>query len=289
MKIAITGASGALGRSVTDHVLATIPPSDLILATRNPSALSDYAERGVQVREADFERPATLAAAFAGADRLLLISTNAIGRRISQHRAAIDAAVAAGVRFTAYTSFPLPTDQDRLTPLEAEHLATEDHLRASSMEWCILRNFPYAEGVIGSMMEALGSGQLVTNTGSAGTAYVARADCAAAAAAVLTGSGHEGRTYDITGPQSLSADGLAAAFARVGGKPVAVVQADDETVAAGVAQATGAPLPVVLSMVGGIGRTTRAGVFAAVSQAVEQLTGRSATAIDAVLAPALGR
>src|SRR5665213_2928966 len=102
MKLLITGASGKLGRLAAAEALARVDPHDLILTTRTPEQLTGFADRGVEVREVDFDRPETLATAFSGAERMLLISTDALGRREAQHRAAIDAAVAAGVKLLAY-------------------------------------------------------------------------------------------------------------------------------------------------------------------------------------------
>lgn len=288
MKLLITGASGHLGRATADRLLAQVNPGDLILATRSPESLNDYAYRGVSVREADFDRPETLAAAFAGADRMLLISTDALGQREPQHRAAIEAAVAAGVGFIAYTSFPSSGPHD---PLSVEHAAAEQQIRQSGLEWCVLRNFPYAENEIDAMREALARGELVTNTGDAPTAFVSRADCAAVAAAVLTGGGspegHAGRVYDVTGPELVTAADRAALFAALGGRPVPLRHVDDQTLAQELSAASGLPLPVALGIVGGIGGTTRAGVFAVLSDAVERLTGTPARTLRSVLEEAV--
>ncbi|OIJ65003.1 NAD(P)H-binding protein [Streptomyces mangrovisoli] len=286
MRLLITGASGRLGRMAADHVLTRIAPEDLILATRTPEALSAYARRGVEVREADFERPQTLKAAFEGASRALLISTDALGRRGGQHGAAVDAAVGAGVGFVAYTSFVL-AGAERPSFVDAEHIETEAHIRASGLEWCFLRNFPYADNELGPMRDALDRGELVTNTGAGETAFVARADCAAAAAAVLCGEGHAGRTYHVTGPQLIDAEARAAIFSEVGGRPVTVTQVDDETLAREISQAGGPPLEVARQIAGGVGRATRDGYFAVRTDAVEKLTGRPARSLRTVLESAL--
>lgn len=280
MKLLITGASGRLGRASADRLLERTDPGDLILTTRDPGSLADYAARGVEVREADFERPETLPAAFAGADRVLLVSTDAIGRREAQHRAAIQAATDAGVTFIAYTSFPSFGPDDLLS---AEHAATERQLRDSGLEWCILRNSAYADNEVDALRQAVASGELVSNTADGATSFVARDDCAAVAAAVLAGSGHAGRTYDVTGPEAIDAEGRARIFSEVSGRPIAVRHVDDETAARELSEAAGLPLPVALGMVGAIGRATRDGVFATVTDVVERLTGRPATPLRAVL------
>lgn len=286
MRLLITGASGQLGRMATEHVLAGTAPEELILATRTPEALAEYAKRGVEVREADFGRPETLEGAFAGASRMLLISTDALGRRESQHRAAIDAAAAAGVAFIAYTSFALSA-AEHPSFIDAEHVATEKRIRESGLEWCFLRNFPYAVSEFGPMADALARGELVTNTGAGRTNYVARADCAAVAAAVLAGGGHHGRTCDVTGPNGIDAEERAAVFAAVGGKPVAVRHVDDETLAREISEAGGPPLPIARQMAESIGQATRDGLFAAHSDAVRTLTGREALSLRTVLENAI--
>ncbi|MER6939638.1 NAD(P)H-binding protein, partial [Nocardioides sp. NPDC000441] len=139
MTIAITGASGQLGRLVADQLLTTVDPAELVLLTRDPAKLADYAERGADVRAADFSKPDELVEAFAGVERVLLISTDAVGARVEGHLAAIDAAVKAGVRHMAYTSVSGPT-ADNPAGVVADHAATEEALRESGLAWTMLRN-----------------------------------------------------------------------------------------------------------------------------------------------------
>jgi NAD(P)H dehydrogenase (quinone) len=144
MSIVITGASGQLGRLSAELVLDRVPASEVILTTRRPEVLSDLAERRATVRQADFDRPETLAEAFAGGENLLLISTDDLGRRAAQHRAAIEAAREAGVRHVAYTSYLNPVEQNPavITP---SHRDTEWALRESGLAWSALRHAFYAE------------------------------------------------------------------------------------------------------------------------------------------------
>lgn len=276
MTIAITGASGPLGRATADLVLAAVDPSELVLTTRTPESLAAYAERGVQVRRADFADPASLAAALAGVETLLLISTDALGTRQSQQRDAVATARAAGVRHVAYTSVVRP-ERANVAAVVPDHIATEEALRASGLAWTMLRNNLYAHLQLPVLEQAAASGRLVTNAGAGGTAYVTREDCAAVAAAVLTSAGHEGRAYDVTGPQSVTAADLAALAAELGGRPVEVVEVDDAGYAAGL---RGAGLPAeVADLLTSIGTATREGFFGEVSTAVADLTGHQATAL----------
>src|SRR5215210_245600 len=218
MSIVITGASGQLGRLTAEVVLDRVPASEVILTTRRPEALSELAERGASVRQADFDRPETLAEAFAGGEKLLLISADDLGRRTSQHRAAIEAARDAGVRHVAYTSYLNPVEQNPavITP---SHRDTEWALRESGLAWTALRHAFYAEYQVPAGAQAIATGQLIHNNGYGKTAYVSREDCAAAAAAVLTTEGHKGRAYDITGPESFSQGDVAALLSEVSGGP----------------------------------------------------------------------
>jgi NAD(P)H dehydrogenase (quinone) len=283
----ITGASGQLGRRVTE-VLRTehgVAPADLVLVTRSPDTLADLAADGAQVRHGDFEDPASLEAAFAGADKVLIVSTDRVGQRVAGHKAAIDAAVGAGAQSIAYTSGINPSDSNPIGVMW-EHRQTEDHLRATAAGWTILRNNIYAEMLLGGLDAALASGSHVTNEGDGRVGYVSRDDCAAAAAAILAGAGHAGKIYDITGAQSLSAEDVAALYAELGGRAVGVVHVDDEGYTAGLVEHAGLPRPVA-EVYASFGTGTRKGYSAPVSATVERLTGRPPQAVRDVLAAAV--
>ncbi|SDK72314.1 NAD(P)H dehydrogenase (quinone) [Nocardioides sp. YR527] len=280
MTIAITGASGQLGRLVADQLLTTVDPAELVLLTRDPAKLADYAERGADVRAADFGKPEELVDAFAGVERLLLISTDVVGARVEGHRAAIDAAVKAGVRHVAYTSVPEPT-ADNPADVVPDHAATEDALRESGLAWTMLRNNLYADMQVDSVAQAAATGQLVTNIGDGGAAYVTRADCAAVAAGVLTGEGHEGKAYDVTGPHAYTAADLAELATQKSAKPVEVVRVDDEAYTAGLVSA-GLP-DFIAPLLTSFGTATRLGKLATVTDVVEQVGGRKPTPLSALV------
>lgn len=274
MSLIITGASGQLGRLVTAELLKTVDPSELILLTRTPETLD---VPGAQVRAFDWDNASP--DAFAGGERLLLISGPAIGARVEGHKAAVDAAVAAGVQFIAYTSIPNPSDNNPIVAA-AEHRATEEHVRASGAAWAMLRNNIYGEMQAGALQGALATGRLVTNGGPVG--FVARADCARAAAAVLAGGDHDGREYDITGPEALGPVELAALFSELGGKPVEAVLVSDSEYASGLAKAAGMP-DEVASIYATFGQGARLGYSAVVSPAVRELTGSDPLTLREVL------
>ena len=217
--IVVTGATGQLGRLVIQALLQKLPAGDIVAAVRSPEKAADLAALGVGVRRADYTQPDSLAAAFAGADKLLLISSSEIGQRVPQHRAAIDAAVRAGVQLIAYTSV-LRADTSPLG-LAAEHKETEALLRASGLPFVLLRNGWYTENYAASVPAALAHGAVLGSAGTGRIASAARADYAEAAAAVLVLDGQAGRVYELAGDTSYTLAELAAEIARKSGQPVA--------------------------------------------------------------------
>jgi NAD(P)H dehydrogenase (quinone) len=287
LTIVITGASGQLGRAVTERLLTDhgVTPGELVLVTRAPDKLTDLADRGAQVRQGDFSDPRSLELAFAGADKALIISTDAVGTRVAGHKAAVDAAVAAGARTIAYTSAINPSDSNPIGVMW-EHRQTEEHLRATAPGWTMLRNSIYAEILLMAAEPALATGTHVTNEGDGRVSYVSREDCAAAAAAVLAGDDHDGRIYDITGAEGLTAAEVAELFAELGGRPVQVAHVDDETYAAGLAKHAGMPQPVA-EVYASFGTGARRGYSAPVSDTVLKLVGRPPKPVRDVLAAAI--
>jgi NAD(P)H dehydrogenase (quinone) len=276
MKYGITGASGQLGRLTTDALLQRVPASDVVLFTRDPSKLDG---RGAEVRAGDFSGPLD----FSGVDRLLLISTDVVGERVAGHKAAIAAAAAAGVQRIAYTSIPNPSHGNPAFVVP-DHRETELALIASGTHWTFLRNAIYTEMYLASAPGAIAAGVHVTNTGDGRAVNVSRLDCAEAAAAVLVGDEHDDKIYDITGAESIDADGLAALYSGLSGKPVAVQQLDDEA----WVQAMSAHMPEAVARVfATFGAAVRQGYAAAMSTTVQDLTGHAPRSLREVLAPGL--
>jgi NAD(P)H dehydrogenase (quinone) len=280
MTIAITGAAGHLGRLTAQLVLDRIPADELVLVTRHPDELADLVAAGATVRHADFDEPDELPEAFRGVDRLLLISTDVLGNRVAQHTAAIDAAAAAGVGHVLYTSglnagsaLPLVVSHD--------HGATEQAIRDRGLRWTALRNGLYAEFQVAAAARAFASGHLVHNNGDGATAYVSREDCAAAAAAALTGDGHEDRVYDITGPELVTQAQLAALVSEITGRRVDAVAIDDDEATRNLT-AVGLPADAAMAYAS-FGTAIREGVLEVVSSHVEDLTGRRPRSLRDVL------
>ena len=286
-RLAITGASGQLGRRTAELVLAQRAPGDVILATRTPDALAGLAARGADVRYANFDEPRSLDAAFAGAERLLLISATDLQRRVAQHAAALAAAKAAGVRHVLYTSGskPAPPNPALVAP---SHYATEQALAASGLAFTVLRNSLYADYQVTEALRALETGVLVHNRGAGAVAYVARDDCAAAAAAALLQRGHDGAVYDITGEEAYTADALAVLYAELGGRRVEARTVDDATFVAGLIGAGGDDhLRYGAELLASFGRAIREGYLDVRGDAVARLTGRRPRTLREVLEPHL--
>lgn len=216
--IAVSGATGQLGRLVIAALLRTVPAGEIVALARDPGKAADLAGAGVVVRQADYNQPETLDAALAGVDRLLLISSSELGARAAQHRAVIDAAKKAGVGLVAYTSV-LRADSSPLM-LASEHRETEEALAASGLSYVLLRNGWYTENYAGAVATALQHGAVFGSAGTGRVSAAARADYAEAAAAVLTGADQGGRVYELAGDASFSLAELAAEIARRAGKPI---------------------------------------------------------------------
>ncbi|MET0793830.1 MAG: SDR family oxidoreductase [Polyangiaceae bacterium] len=281
----VTGASGHLGRRVVE-LLASSPQTKgrkLIAVTRSPEKLADFAARGVEVRAGDFDRPATLQAAFAGVERALIISTDALdrpGRRLEQHFAAVNAARSAGVKHVVYTSLTNPDPESAVT-LAPDHWGTENAIRESGLGFTVLRNNMYTDYLLMGLPHAVSAGKLVNSYGDGRVSYVTREDCAQAAAAALAAS-FDGKTVlDISGPAALTQSELASIASEVTGKPVAYLAVSAE-VATQNLQGAGLPLPVAQLLVS-FETAAKRGQLEVVSAAVRELTGNGPQSVHEFL------
>jgi NAD(P)H dehydrogenase (quinone) len=267
----------------------------VILVTRNTSALAPFAARGAQIRFGDFDKPETLVSALAGAEKMLMISTLAVGaRRQKQHRAAVEAAGKAGVRHVVYTS-SVGIHPKSPSFACADHYFTEELLRRSGMAFTFLRDAQYAE-IIATMIApmAVQMGKLVMSTGSGCMAFVSKKDCVASAAAVLTSPGHEGAAYEITGPELYTFADAATLASELSGKPVEYVAVTPEEKLA-FFDAAGVPREYIEGMANDDGtgvwgslemlsyeRAVREHYFSVCSHHVQLLTGRPARSLREV-------
>lgn len=282
--IVITGATGKLGRHVVEQLLASgFSAKDLAVTARDPAKAADFAARGVTVRQADYTKPDTLKGAFEGAEKVLLISANEIGKRKEQHQAVVDAAKAAGVKLLAYTSL-LHADRSSLS-LAEEHKATEDYIRTSGLPYVFLRNGWYLENYTENLGSALEHGALLGCAQDGLIAAAARADFAAAAVRVLTEAGHENKVYELAGSVPFTMAQLAEEVSRQSGRTVVykdMPQADYE----GALLSFGLPPPVAAMLASADAGIAR-GDLNDTSGDLERLIGRKTTPLADAVAAAL--
>lgn len=281
--ILVTGASGHLGRRVVELLLAKAP-GKIVATTRKPEALADFAAKGVDVRRADFEDEASLATAFAGVDRALLVSTDALdkpGRRTAQHEAAVRAMKSAGVKYVAYTS--LPNASRTTVTLAVDHAKTEEAIVASGLDYTLLRNNLYADYFPYSLAPAVASGKLVDAKGEGAVAWVTREDCAqAAAGALLAAKAGDRIAIDVTGPEAVTSIQLAKLLSDLVGREIRHVSVTPEVMLEQFL-ASGMPRGYAEAMASFDGAVAR-GDLSNVTDAVERLSGRAPKSVKEFLA-----
>jgi NAD(P)H dehydrogenase (quinone) len=279
MKILVTGATGKLGSKVVETLLKTVPASELAVSVRNPEKAEALRARGVEVRHGDFDQPETLDSAFSGIDRLLIISADGDNEtRIRQHANAVAAAQRAGVKFIAYTSLVNATESQNL--FAPTHKATEAAIVNTGIPYSFLRNNWYLENEIPSIQGVQAGAPWVTSAEDGKVGWAPQQDYAEAAAAVLTGDGHENSVYELSG-RLLTQDEIAAALGEVIGKEVAVQQVDDATYA-DIMKGVGVP-DFLIPLVVDIQKSIRENTLAVESNDFEKLLGRPATPIKEAL------
>ncbi|MGP3999124.1 SDR family oxidoreductase [Streptomyces sp. 8N706] len=222
MSIVVTGATGQLGRLVIDELLAKIPADLVAAVVRSAEKAADLASRGVELRIADYNDPRTLKGAFHAGDKVLLISSSEVGVRVPQHTAVVEAAKEAGAALLAYTGILGGPATTML--LAREHNATEQVIRDSGLPYTLLRNGWYNENYTANLGAVLAHGAVVGSAGDGRVASASRGDFAAAAAAVLTGDGHENTVYELSGDTTWSLTEYAAEVARQSGKDIAYTE-----------------------------------------------------------------
>lgn len=276
MKLLVTGATGKLGAKIMETLLETVPAEQLAVSVRNPEKAEKFKAQGIDVRHGDFDQPETLDSAFAGIDRLLIISADGDNEtRIRQHTAAVEAAQRAGVKFIAYTSLGNASESNVF--LAPPHRATEAAILKTGIPYSFLRNNWYLENEIPSIQGVLAGAPWVTSAGSGKVGWALQQDYAEAAAAVLIGEGHENTVYELSG-KPMTQEELATAVGKVIDKEVPVLQVDDAAYADIMKQA-GIPdfvVPILVEIQQGI----RANALAIESDDFEKVLGRPATPIE---------
>ncbi|MGW3055930.1 SDR family oxidoreductase [Streptomyces goshikiensis] len=283
MSIVVTGATGALGRLVVEELLGRVPADRLAVVVRNKEKAADLAERGIDVRIADYDDAESLAGAFRAGDRVLLISGSEVGRRVPQHTAVIEAAKSAGVAQLAYTGILGGPEAD--FELAAEHKVTEQAILDSGLPYTFLRNGWYHENYTGNLGTVLEHGAVVGSAGAGRVASAARADYAAAAAVVLTGEGHLGRVYELSGDTAWSLTEYAAEVAAQAGRAVEYTEVPAE---AHLSILTGAGLPEgFAALLVDVDAAISRGRLAATGGDLSRLIGRPTTPVSEAIAGAL--
>ncbi|MEV4425037.1 SDR family oxidoreductase [Streptomyces sp. R-07] len=288
MSIVVTGATGQLGRLVIDALLtgeSAVPAGTVAAVVRDKEKAADLAERGVELRIADYSRPETLADAFEAGDRVLLISGSEVGQRVAQHRAVIDAAKAAGVAQLAYTGVLGGPEAD--FTLADEHKATEELILASGLPYTFLRNGWYSENYTANLAPVLAHGAVVANAGEGRIASASRADYAAAAAAVLTGPAaeHLDKAYELSGDTAWS---LAEYAAEVGALTGREITYSNVPAATHLEILTGAGVPPFFAeILVDVDRAVEHGALALRTGDLARLIGRPTTPIGASIQEAL--
>lgn len=278
----VTGASGHLGRHAVEALLDA-NAGKIVATTRSPDKLADLAARGVDVRAASFDDPASLEHAFKGVDRILLVSTDALhapGLRIQQHRNAIAAAVAAGAEHLVYTSStgPLPSAESSLLD---DHFWTEHALAATDLDWTILRESMYTDTLLLGLPHAVATGQLFSASGNKGRSYLTREDCARAAArALVSASGRQ--VLELTGPEAVTQDDIAAIVSELTGRTVTHVNIPPEALRQGMLQ-SGLP-PFIVDALINFDAAAAEGRHAVLTSAVTDLGVTNPTTVRDFLA-----
>ncbi|MFJ9728969.1 SDR family oxidoreductase [Streptomyces sp. NPDC101209] len=282
MSIVVTGATGHLGRHVVEQLLEKVPAEQITAVVRDEAKAADLAARGVRLAVADYNTPETFDHVFSAGDKVLLISGSEVGNdRVGQHKVVINAAKAAGVALLAYTSAPGTLK----AALADDHRDTEAALLDSGLTYVLLRNGWYNENYTEQLAPVLQYNAVTQAAGEGRVSSAARADYAAAAVAVLTGEGHENKTYELGGDEAWSFAEYAAELSRQTGKEIAYhpVSVEEYT---GILTGAGLPGPVA-AIIAGVDASVEKGELVVDSGDLSRLIGRPTTPIAESITAAL--
>ncbi|MFQ1700034.1 SDR family oxidoreductase [Loktanella agnita] len=278
----VTGASGQLGALVVDALAAHVPAAEIVALVRSDEAAATYAAKGLATRKGDYDDRDSLRAAFDGVDRLLLISSSAVGERVRQHGNAVSAAQDAGVGFIAYTS--ILNAQASPMALAAEHKITEETIQASGIPYTFLRNGWYSENLTMTLAQDLALGQHFGAAGAGRLSVAPRADYAEAAAIVLAG-GHDGAVLELAGDTGITLADYAQVVSAAAGKPVAYTDMPESAFAAAL-QDAGLP-PAFAGILADSDARAADGALYDDSKTLSRLIGRPVTPISETVKQAL--
>jgi NAD(P)H dehydrogenase (quinone) len=282
MSIVVTGATGNLGRHVIEGLLEKVPADQITAVARSEEKAADYAARGVKIAVADYSAPETFDGVFSAVDKVLLISGSEVGNdRVGQHKVVLEAAKAAGVALLAYTSAP----GSLTAALADDHKGTEAAILESGVTYTLLRNGWYNENYTENLAPVLEHGAVVQAAGEGKVSSASRADYAAAAVAVLTGEGHENKTYELGGDTAWGFAEYAAEVAKQSGKEIAYSPVSVE-VYTGILTGVGLPEPLAAT-IAGVDASVEKGELVVTSGDLSRLIGRPTTPIADSIAAAL--
>ncbi|MBC9726173.1 SDR family oxidoreductase [Streptomyces sp. TRM68367] len=282
MSIIVTGATGHLGRHVVEQLLEKVPADQITAVARNAEKAAGLADRGVKLALADYDSPTSFDGLFSAGDKVLLISGSEVGNdRVGQHKVVINAAKAAGVAMLAYTSAP----GSLTAALADDHRGTEEAILASGLPYVLLRNGWYHENYTENLGPVLEHGAVVQAAGEGRVSSASRADYAAAAVAVLTGEGHENKTYELGGDEAWSFAEYAAELSRQTAKEIAYSPVSVEAFT-GILTGAGLPEPLA-AIIAGVDASVEKGELVVTTGDLSRLAGRPTTPISEAIAAAL--
>ncbi|MER6124381.1 SDR family oxidoreductase [Streptomyces sp. NPDC001795] len=282
MSIVVTGATGHLGRHVVEQLLEKVPADQITAVVRTPEKAADFADRGVKIAVADYNTPETFDSLFSAGDKVLLISGNEFDKgRVQQHKVVLDAAKAAGVALFAYTSAP----GSLTAALADDHRGTEEAILASGVPYVLLRNGWYNENFTEQLAPVLQYNAVTQAAGDGRVSSASRADYAAAAVAVLTGEGHENKTYELGGDEAWSFAEYAAELSKQTGKEIAYNAVSVEAYT-GILTGAGLPEPFA-AILAGVDASIEKGELVVATGDLSRLAGRPTTPIPESITAAL--
>ncbi|PSL35433.1 SDR family oxidoreductase [Chitinophaga ginsengisoli] len=289
-KILVTGVTGLLGRIVLDKLLSKVPASNVKVLVRDEAKAAPFRELGVEVAIGSYDDKTSLVNAFKDVDKLYFVSGSDTAKRGQQHENVVSAAIEAKVGHVVYTSFQRKneTETSPIYFVASTHLLTERLLQSSGLKYTILKHGIYTEMIpifIGDRV--LETGVIFQPAGEGKTAFILRSDLAEAGVAVLTGQGHENRSYELTGPAAVSFEEIAAKISAVTGKNVSYVSPTPEVFTAELTKA-GVPAEYI-GLFAGFSEATKEGEFASISTDLEKLTGRKGGSVEAFLEQVYGK
>lgn len=270
--IVVTGANGKLGRKVVEELLKRVPAGDIGVSVRDVNTAEDLKERGVRVRQGNFDDSESLLHAFEGASQVLIISSHSLGEvAVRQHQTAIDAAKKAGVGRLLYTSQMFSSATSHFPPMNV-HAATEEMLKSSGMAFTSLRNGFYAASAMMWMGDALKTGELIAPE-DAPVAWTSHSDLAEATAVILTEQRYDGMTPHLTASEAIDMGRIASIASKVLDRPIRrIIVSDDEY--RNHLMSRGLPEAMV-GMLTGMFQASRQGDFSQTNPTLENLIGRS--------------